>query len=134
MLSVDNLGNVSRAMPVISCVPGSPQWSISGDNFLPYSTVMGNFSEASIGTCNSYDFILKANAVNRVWIKTDGKIGFNISNPLEQFHYSGGNVRIDGSLGINPAPSANYNNMSVFRVLVEMVEQPLVHNLRTPIL
>jgi hypothetical protein len=105
VLSVDNLGNVLRGMPVISCVPGSPQWSISGDNFFPYSTTMGNFSEASIGTCNSYDFILKANAINRVWIKTDGKIGFGTASPTQQFEFVGGNM------GIGTGPFLSLNKM-----------------------
>ena len=99
-LQVDNLGNVMRGSPVISCVPGSPQWSISGDNFYPYSTTMGNFNEASIGTCNNYDFILKSNAVNRAWFQTDGTVSFgakittNSGGPEYKFYQ--GAMRLSG--------------------------------------
>jgi hypothetical protein len=78
-LVYDNLGNVAKGAPIISCLPNSPQWSVGGDNFVPFAIPGGIFNEASAGTCNNYDFILKSNAVNRQWLKTDGTIGFGTS-------------------------------------------------------
>lgn len=42
---------------------------------------MGNSGNSTIGTCNEFDFILKAYGNNRLWIKTDGKIGLGTSSP-----------------------------------------------------
>lgn len=103
-LVVDALGNVNKvpSIPIISCIAGSPQWSMGGDNFLPYSSTnpVGVFSEASIGTCNNHDFILKSNAVNRAWFKTDGTISFgaNIASNTggTEYKFHQGVIRLSG--------------------------------------
>lgn len=54
-----------------SCNPYSNPWRIGGN------VITGSgYSDISAGTCDNFDFILKANGINRQWIKTDGTIGF----------------------------------------------------------
>ncbi len=84
-LKVGLSGGIGAAGP---CIAGADSW-YNGGNFSP--------TDNTIGTCDFSDFILKANGIKSIWIRTDGKIGFGISNPNEKFHFSGGNVRIDGS-------------------------------------
>jgi hypothetical protein len=99
-LVFDNLGNIAKGAPIISCLPNSPQWSVGGDNFVPFAIPGGVFSEASAGTCNNYDFILKSNAINRQWIKTDGTIGFGTSAGSNtggpEYRFKTGAIRLQG--------------------------------------
>jgi len=111
-LFVDNNGNVFKQVPTPnwSCHPTTLSWHPGGNNFNALNNVF-NPPPNDIGTCDDYDFILKANNVRRQWIKPDGKIGFGIQNPGDAFHFSNGNVRIDGTgahIG-SIASTAGYN-------------------------
>lgn len=102
-LLVDQLGNIIKGpkIPLISCIPGSPQWSIGGDVFAPYSTTLGVFNEASVGTCNNYPFILKSNAINRAWFQTDGSVTFgtNVSSNTfgPEYRFKSGVIRLQSN-------------------------------------
>lgn len=92
---------------ISSCVPSAPSWHVGGDNM--GAVIIPSGTDIAIGTCDGADFILKANNAQRVWIKAvTGRIGFNTNNPDEQFHFSNGTVRMDGSSGTMPT-SAGYN-------------------------
>ncbi len=99
-LFVDNTGNVFKGMPAAGCVIGSPQWSWGGDNFLPFSIIGGSVNDAEVGTCNNYDFILKANNSKRVWFQTDGTVSFGskiISNTGgPEYKFDQGALRLTG--------------------------------------
>lgn len=79
------------------CVPGALPWFVGGNTL----DSPPNFVQ-DIGTCDNTDFILKANNVQRQWIKPSGSIGFganftsNIGDPV-QFIFSNGLVRAKGN-------------------------------------
>ncbi len=80
-----------------SCFSLAPFWTMGGDNF---STSLG-VTEASIGTCNNYDFIIKANNTNSMWFKPDGTIGFGTNIPSntggKEFKFNDGALRLSGT-------------------------------------
>lgn len=76
---ISSNGTLLKGPPSSGCAPMAPQWSWGGDNFFPYSYTGGSVSDAEVGTCNDYEFILKSNNVKRAWFKTDGTIGFGTS-------------------------------------------------------
>jgi len=56
----------------------SLKWDIGGNAIGGY---MGFTPTPAAGTCDNFDFILKANGANYVWLKTDGKLGLGTSSP-----------------------------------------------------
>lgn len=60
------------------CVPGSLPWYEGGNT---------NVADNTIGTCDAVDFILKTNNTSRIWVKNDGKVGFNTSSPVFDFDF-----------------------------------------------
>jgi hypothetical protein len=101
-LYVDASGNImAKTTPIgeepVGCFPSAAPWVIGG-NFLASIT---NFPDMSVGTCDNFDFTLKANNIKRQWIKPDGTISFgmnlnsNTSGPEYKFH--GAAMRISGA-------------------------------------
>jgi hypothetical protein len=92
-LYVDAFGNLvaGRPAPASSweCIAGTPSWNIGGNNFSGLGVSYPGLFDANIGTCDNYDFILKANDLKSVWIKTDGKVGVGTSVPQTEFHVTG---------------------------------------------
>jgi hypothetical protein len=80
-----------------ACFTAAPAWNLGGNNM---SAVINTPFAPNIGTCDNYDFILKANNNQRIWIKPDGKIGFGISNPGSTFgpeyQFNQGVARLSG--------------------------------------
>ncbi len=68
-------------------------WYVGGNYFSNLNLPI----QSSIGTCDNRDFIVMTNSVFRTWFKPDGKIGFGTSNPGDKYHFTDGNVRIDGT-------------------------------------
>ena len=104
-LFADAQGNLFRGPsfpPTWECIGSTPNWNIRGNNYSGLVSGFPGLIDANIGTCDGYDFILKANNNYAQWIKTDGKIGFGIATPLEKFHFSGGKLRTDDELLIYP--------------------------------
>jgi hypothetical protein len=94
-LFVDTTGNLTIARPINpasypSCTSTNPAWRIGGNT-------VGSRAGANIGTCDNYDFILKANDTPYLWLKPDGKLGIGNSNPSYQLDVTG-NARITGTL------------------------------------
>ncbi len=93
LIYADSLGNLFKAIPgggggtgiatSFPCVASTIPWYEGGNSI---GTTNGN---NSIGTCNAYDFILKANNNQAIWVKPDGKIGFNTTNPNARFEITG---------------------------------------------
>ncbi|MBI2721090.1 MAG: hypothetical protein HYX39_02830, partial [Bacteroidetes bacterium] len=78
------------------CQPNNPAWRRGGN------VISGFGNEVSIGTCNNFPFILKANNVNRMWIsEIDGTIGFGTSAPSntggKEFKFDQGAIRLSGN-------------------------------------
>jgi hypothetical protein len=105
----DALGNLIKAAPgngntqVSSqpCIPFTAPWFEGGNN-IP--------ADNSIGTCSQHDFILKANSINSIFLKTTGSIGFGTNNPTEKFHFAGGNMLVGNHLLIgSPGPVDDIN-------------------------
>ncbi|MBA2612737.1 MAG: hypothetical protein H0U95_12240 [Bacteroidetes bacterium] len=83
------------------CVPGTPNWNIGGNNFNFLG--LAGVPDANIGTCDDNDFILKSNNNPKIWLKNTGGneyIGFGTANPQTNFHFSGGNLAVDGKIGV----------------------------------
>ena len=83
------------------CVGGSPNWNIGGNNFNSQAFI--GITVADIGTCDDADFILKSNGNPKIWLKNTGGneyVGFGTANPQTNFHFSGGNVAVDGKIGV----------------------------------
>ena len=80
-----------------ACFTAAPAWNLGGNNM---SAVLNTPFSQNIGTCDNYDFILKANNTQRMWIKPDGKIGFGISNPgstsAPEYQFHQGVARLSG--------------------------------------
>ncbi len=74
-----------------SCNPYSVPWRIGGNTI-----ANSGYTDISAGTCDNFDFILKANNSKRVWIKPDGKIGFGTVLPSQKYHFADGNILLDG--------------------------------------
>lgn len=79
-----------------ACNPYSTPWKIGGN------TITGSgYTDITAGTCDNFDFILKANGFNRQWIKVDGTIGFgtnigsNTNGP--EYRFNQGVIRLQGS-------------------------------------
>lgn len=83
------------------CLVGAIPWYEGGNT---------SVADNTIGTCDNVDFILKTKSINHIWIKADGKIGFQHPTPQEKFHFDGGTVRMDDaySLGLPPLTDPNY--------------------------
>lgn len=90
-------GSLPASRLSASCFSLAPFWTMGGDNF---STSLG-VTEASIGTCNNYDFIIKANNTNSMWFKPDGTIGFGTNIPSntggKEFKFNDGALRLSGA-------------------------------------
>lgn len=129
----DNNGNLFKGPalpPTWACNPAGLNWNLAGNNISVLNNTP-NQGLSDIGTCDQFDFILKANDVKRQWIKPDGKIGFGIQNPGStngpeyQFHqgvarlsgmnsfggpqiiFDGGTPSINGDWGIEYLPVSN---------------------------
>jgi len=76
-LFVDNNGNVFKQIPTPnwSCWPRIFNWNPGGNSFDALQNLF-NPPPSDIGTCDNYDFILKANNVRRQWVKPDGSVTF----------------------------------------------------------
>ena len=98
IVMIDALGNFKTAPS------GGPNTAIAGPcvaSALPWYEGGNNIpTNNTIGTCDPSDFILKANNINSIWNKVDGKIGFSISNPTEKFHFDNGNLLLTNGNGI----------------------------------
>ncbi|MBK9286048.1 MAG: hypothetical protein IPM51_17265 [Sphingobacteriaceae bacterium] len=98
----DNSGNLFKGPalpPTWPCIPAGLFWSLGGNNINALNnTIYQGMSD--IGTCDQFDFILKANNINRQWIKPDGKIGFGIQNPGStngpEYQFHQGVARLSG--------------------------------------
>ncbi|HKC68006.1 MAG TPA: hypothetical protein VKG26_07230, partial [Bacteroidia bacterium] len=82
-VTVDSLGNLkvnpNNNNPVTLCGTTTP-WMIGGNT-------IGN-SGAVLGTCDAKDLILKANATNFLWLKSNGKVGIGTNSPSAQLDVS----------------------------------------------
>lgn len=89
--------------------PGSTPPGISGpcvSNATPwYEGGNANTANNDIGTCDNSDFVLKSFNNSLIWLKPTAKIGFGTANPVEKFHFAGGDVRIDANVGIGTVSS-----------------------------
>lgn len=123
--------------PVLLC-SNSLNWNLGGNNIGPY---MSYTPPPAVGTCDNFDFVLKANSTNHIWLKTDGKVGIGTNDPTAQlavlitgnnkaFNISNSgtdlfSVNADGGTNIhltNPSPAASvltmtHANGSTFKVL-----------------
>ena len=84
----DALGNLFKGTGSGSGTPSTPCFAASAPWFEGGNSI-GSAGRNEIGTCNNYDFVLKANNNNALWIKLDGKIGFNTPNPNARFEFTG---------------------------------------------
>ena len=79
-----------------SCITNAPLWSIGGNNF----TAAGSLTQASIGTCNNEEFVIKSHGNNRMWFKQDGTVSFgnNLGSTLnyKEYRFDGGALRLSG--------------------------------------
>ena len=90
-------GSLPASRLSASCYSLAPFWTIGGDNFNSTSGA----PEASLGTCNNFDFIIKSNNTNRVWFKTDGTIAFGTAAPSnsggKEYKFKDGAIRLSGT-------------------------------------
>lgn len=90
-------GSLPASRLSASCYSLAPFWTIGGDNFNSTSGA----PEASLGTCNNFDFIIKSNNTNRVWFKTDGTIAFGTAVPSnsggKEYKFKDGAIRLSGT-------------------------------------
>lgn len=87
------IGWLDPATGANACNPYSTPWRIGGN------TIAGSgYNDITAGTCDNYDFILKANSFNRQWIKPDGTIGFgtNITSNTggPEYKFKSGVIRL----------------------------------------
>lgn len=100
----DQQGNLFKGPgvpPTWECINGTPNWNIGGNNFSGLSSGYPGLVDANIGTCDDNDFILKSNNNPKIWLKGAAGnefIGFGTATPLDKFHFTGGDVRIDGTI------------------------------------
>lgn len=97
----DNNGNLFKGPSLPAnwlCYDNAPSWTYGGNNI---SALINSPIPNNIGTCDNYDFILKANNQSRLFIKPDGKIGFGISNPGstngKEYHFNEGVLRLSNN-------------------------------------
>jgi hypothetical protein len=64
--------------PSVPCLKNASPWYEGGNK-------VGTAESNEAGTCNSHDFVLKANNNNSVWIKTSGKVGVGEASPTAKF-------------------------------------------------
>jgi hypothetical protein len=112
------LGGNIIAPQLINMPPPPPDAPVSANNPI-YNDV---------GTCNNYDFVLKANNNLTMWIKPSTKVGISESNPSAKFEVleknpltlePGGNFSrlITSFRGITPAANDIKHNNWMYRVL-----------------
>ncbi|MBX3164819.1 MAG: hypothetical protein KF900_10080 [Bacteroidetes bacterium] len=70
-------GGISPTSP---CLNNTPQAWFEGGNIL-YTDHCGGSSNI-IGTCNSYDFVMKANDTSAIFLKTDGRVNIGANNDI----------------------------------------------------
>ncbi len=75
-----------------ACIEPTTSWWLGGNNIsyvTPTAVTLGSppppTVQGNIGTCNNYDFILKSNNLNTMWIKPSTKVGISESNPVAKF-------------------------------------------------
>ena len=96
------------------CQISNPAWRVGGN--IIAGTGMTN---RSVGTCDNYPFILKANNTERIWLTGtagSGRIGFGISTPTEQYHFNNGNILLDaGNMVLNNTSQSgtNFNKLRI---------------------
>ncbi|MBS1652118.1 MAG: hypothetical protein JSU07_08930 [Bacteroidetes bacterium] len=98
---IDASGNLQRGAPINSswACASTPNWNLGGNNF--GSAAYVGVTDANIGTCDAYDFILKSFNTNRAWFQTDGTMSFgaritsNTGGP--EFRVYQAAVRLSGS-------------------------------------
>jgi len=79
---VDANGNLKTTLPGgFGCTANSLNWTLGGNQIGPWM----QYGFPAAGTCDNFDFVLKANSTNYVWLKTDGKLGLGKSNPNAKF-------------------------------------------------
>ncbi|MGZ3884079.1 MAG: hypothetical protein ACXVPD_07825 [Bacteroidia bacterium] len=91
-----------RGAPPYQCISSAPAINLGGNNWSGLTVGYPGLSDFNIGTCDAADFILKALGTEKIWIKGDGsgRIGFGTSAPAAPFDFRGGNMLLDGSMGI----------------------------------
>lgn len=85
------------------CLPNMIPWQEGGNSIGP----SGN---NTAGTCSNHDFILKSAGTNRLWLKTNGKIGIDEANPTAKFEVNESTLL--------PAGSGNYQLLTSVRANV----------------
>lgn len=76
------------------------------------STMPGN-NTYSIGTSNSFPFIIKTNNLVRMFVGANGNIGLNTSNPSQMLHIVDGNIMISRTAA-NTSKAPESTNGSLF--------------------
>lgn len=79
LLFVDENGNLGRlpdgSGPNAGCAESFMPWFLGGNS---------NISNNTIGTCTNYDFILKSNNIESIFLKTNGYVGIGRNNSSPQ--------------------------------------------------
>jgi hypothetical protein len=122
--------NVSKAQrdqyPAQSdpCISGATPWVLGGNNLIYPSQVSPTTPplENNIGTCNAYDFILKANNIQSMFITTTGNVGvgafpaanckFDVTNASNFRIYADATGHLESTTDVN----MHFATGGVFRV------------------
>ncbi len=104
MLSVDAFGNISRGIPLIpawNCAPNAAlPWALGGNSISSLINSLTQGNTMDIGTCDDYDFVLKSGGNQKIWLKSQGGVGFGTASPQAYYHFSGGNLAVDANVGV----------------------------------
>ncbi|MEI6021872.1 MAG: hypothetical protein WCR21_12150 [Bacteroidota bacterium] len=91
LLFVNSQGQLKAASPQSGC-GGTMPWFLNGNVI-----GSGETSSNTIGTCNAYDFILKANNSNGIWLKSNSKVGIGEASPTAKLEVLEGSALANGS-------------------------------------
>lgn len=119
----------------VPCVTNATTWFLGGNDITPLTANQGNTAtpnqavqQNNIGTCNDFDFILKAYNNKTMWIKPNTKVGISEAIPTAKFEVletnplnleTGGNygLLITSFRGLTPAANDIKHNNWMYRVL-----------------